>query len=38
MSSREQLAEKLLRILLILLSHDPLLHKPDLTGDLGNHV
>jgi hypothetical protein len=36
MSSREELAEKLLRIL-IRLSHDPLLQQADLAGDLGNH-
>jgi hypothetical protein len=38
MSRREQLTEKVLRILLILLSHDPLLHEADLTGDFGDHV
>ena len=37
MSSREQLAEELLWIL-ICLGHDPLLHQADLTGDLGDHL
>jgi hypothetical protein len=37
MSRREELAEKLLRIL-ICLSHDPLLHEPDFPRDIGDHL
>jgi hypothetical protein len=37
MASCEQLAQELVRILLR-LSHDPLLHEADVTGDLGDHL
>ena len=36
MSSREELAEKLLRIL-VCLSHHSLLHQADIAGDVGDH-
>jgi hypothetical protein len=36
-AGREQLTEELLRIL-ILISHDTLLHQADLARDLGDHV
>jgi hypothetical protein len=37
MSCREQLPQNLLGVL-VLLSHDSLLHQADLAGDLGDHV